>query len=452
MEIFKDFLRIEDKRNPLCEILISLSLLSTILVLIFGNINIFLKINQNNFIMFMFFCYLINLIFFNFYLYKKQKFIKKIFKTIILISIFYVVILFFDFISIHFYNFLENKLLLLKSKMPIFLVNTIFIIIFSFIILFLFLFKLMLIDILVQRKFKQDILIFLKGFISGIGDIIPGISGGTMLFILDIYQRTINSISNVTLKNLLKTAKYILTFKKKKLYNILKKLDIFFVLKLNLSIVLAIYILSKLIHFLLVHYDYFIKSFFLGLILISIIHIEKHLDKKNNYINLYSSIGFFIMISLLFLGEFNFNPTPLSMLIAGIVSISIMFIPGVSGSYILLIFGVYQYFVLYMGNIGKYFLELLPFYLGVILGFFIFPKIIKKILEKNYINSMNLIFGIIIGSLFLLGKEIFKDLKNKIDSNLLTTSNLYTEILLCIFFVIIGILVIYLIENFKNRK
>ena len=132
---------------------------------------------------------------------------------------------------------------------------------------------------------KNKILLFLKGLLMGICDIIPGISGGTIAFITGIYIRLINAIKNISPKLFYNI--FLSPFNKKNRENLkqdIKKIDLGFLFILFLGIGTALLLGSKIVKFLLNNYFIYTLCFFIGLILASskIIfdNIQNH-KKKN---------------------------------------------------------------------------------------------------------------------------------------------------------------------------
>lgn len=242
-----------------------------------------------------------------------------------------------------------------------------------------------------------------RGFCMALADSVPGVSGGTVAFILGFYDSFINSLNN-------------LVFGSKKE----KKEALFFLIKLGIGwmigMILAILVLTSLFE----NHIYEVSSVFLGFIIFSlplIIGEEKGV-LKGKYKNL---IFFLLGIVIVFLITY-FNPisgssnvvdiTHLSLglilyvFVAAMVAISAMVLPGISGSTLLLIFGLY----IPITSAIKEFLHLnfsyLPilvvFGLGVLMGIVTVIKGIKLALAKYRSATVYLILGLMIGSLYAI--------------------------------------------------
>ena len=111
-----------------------------------------------------------------------------------------------------------------------------------------------------NRSFTDYIVLSVKGFCMGASDVVPGVSGGTMAFILGIYEELIDAIKSFDLKGL----QFLVTLKFRPL---LDRISWQFLLAVGSGIFTAIFTLSGLLSWLLQNRPVFIWSFFLGLIL-----------------------------------------------------------------------------------------------------------------------------------------------------------------------------------------
>ena len=111
---------------------------------------------------------------------------------------------------------------------------------------------------------------FFKGFLMGVCDVIPGISGGTIAFITGIYQRLIEAVRQFSPKTII----HLIRLDRKEI----KKLDLPFLITLLSGILLAVIIMSRVVSFLLQNYFTFTISFFIGLILASSAAVFRNID------------------------------------------------------------------------------------------------------------------------------------------------------------------------------
>ncbi len=243
----------------------------------------------------------------------------------------------------------------------------------------------------------------IRGFCMALADSVPGVSGGTIAFILGFYDQFINSLNN-------------LVFGSKKE----KKEALFFLLKLGIGWVIGMVLAVLALTSLFANHIYEVSSVFIGFILFSlplIISEEKGV-LKGKYKNLLFLILGIVIVSLITY----FNPmngsenvvdiTNLSfglilyVFVAAMIAISAMVLPGISGSTLLLIFGLYipittaikEFLHLNFG----YFPILVIFGLGVLTGIAVVIKGIKTALSKYRSQTVYLILGLMLGSLYAI--------------------------------------------------
>ena len=243
-------------------------------------------------------------------------------------------------------------------------------------------------------KLGNSIIIFLKGMLMGIADLVPGISGGTIAFITGIYEDFIEALNNINLK--IFDGDLINQFTK-------KKFD--FLLILISGILFSILSFSKLLTYLLTNFNIELRSFFLGLILVSIIILYRSINQirliQVQYIFL---LIFSILSSFMIFNMSSFEPkvTVLYIFLCGVVCSLAMILPGISGAYILIILGTYEFLI---DKISNLFLDIdsikivCIFGFGFIIGIIFFSKFIKYLLLNFKKSTFVALIGLIIGSL-----------------------------------------------------
>ena len=249
---------------------------------------------------------------------------------------------------------------------------------------------------------KGSIILFLKGFLMGTCDVIPGVSGGTIAFITGIYSRLINAVKNIS-------PKLISDFfrDKKKFKEDVKNLDLVFLITLGLGIITAVFIGARVITFLLERYFVYTISFFIGLILISSKIIYNNI--KNHHLKniSFGIIGLLVGILLAILIPMEINPTLLYVFFGGFVAISAMFLPGISGAFLLLILGLYEFMLNVIRNIWENISFFIVFILGAILGMFTISRVISFLFKKDRCKTLYFLLGLVIGCLSIPIKKIY---------------------------------------------
>lgn len=233
---------------------------------------------------------------------------------------------------------------------------------------------------------------FIFGIILGIANIIPGVSGGTMAVILNIYDKILFALS---MKNL--------------------KKNITFLGALGAGVLLGIFSFSKAITYLFENYYMATNFCFIGLIIGSIpmLYRKAKLDRvrKKNWIPFVFALLFMAALAIIKLmpgasdGIFSVNelatlPKLGWFFISAFISTIGMILPGISGSFIMLLLGVYT---LTLKAISTFDLGILiPVGLGVLIGGVVGIKLVKTLLREHPQALYFAIIGLMIGSIFLI--------------------------------------------------
>ena len=275
---------------------------------------------------------------------------------------------------------------------------------------------------------KEIFLIFIRGFLMGSADTIPGVSGGTIALITGIYERLIHAISSIKfgfIKPLLK--RDFKGFKNK----LLEEIDFELFIPLILGIGVAILTLSKVITYLLEYHTAYTFSFFLGLILASAYILYTKLDEINIKLIILTIIG--IVLSYIFVGlnPIAANHSLIVLFISGLIAICAMILPGISGSFLLLLLGQYEYMLNSLNSLNI--TEIVVFIAGALIGILGFSKILNYLLENYESATMAFLIGIMVGTLRLPINQV--------------TSNLTGSWLVCLILAIIGVVLIIVLEK-----
>jgi putative membrane protein len=232
--------------------------------------------------------------------------------------------------------------------------------------------------------------VYLSGLLMGMADIVPGVSGGTMAFILGIYDRLINALSGVnkTSTNLLLKCDF------KGLWN---HFDLGFLLALGGGIVTSIVLFAQIITYWLATYPTYLWSFFFGLILASSVLLLKQINAFNVRILLvlFLGVGAGSVASVLVPAEF--DVTYSMIFFSGVVAICAMILPGISGSFLLLLMGMYETIIT---SIKSMQLDvIMTFGLGALIGLMSFSKLLKWLLSTYKALTLAFLTGVMLGAL-----------------------------------------------------
>lgn len=243
---------------------------------------------------------------------------------------------------------------------------------------------------------------FINGVCMAMADSVPGVSGGTIAFILGFYDKFIGSINDLI---------YEKGDKRKQAFLFLIKLGVGWVF----GMIAAVLVLSSAFE----SQIYFVSSLFMGFIIASIPLVLK--QEKESFIGHYGNvvaavIGAAVVCLITMLNQSSFMtgiqldslsiPLAIYIFIAGMIAISAMFLPGISGSTLLLIFGLYMPVITGIKEFLHLNLSFFPglciFGLGVIAGALSVVKGIKICLDRFRSKTMYMILGLMIGSLYAI--------------------------------------------------
>ncbi|MDB8544101.1 DUF368 domain-containing protein [Turicibacter sanguinis] len=243
----------------------------------------------------------------------------------------------------------------------------------------------------------------IRGFFMALADSVPGVSGGTIAFILGFYDQFIGSLNTLISKNNKE--------EKLKALNFLIKIGIGWAIGLIGSVLFLASIFEEHI--------YNISSLFIGFIIFSIPLIIKAEREtlRNKYINLVWTVtGILIVVAISVFnpissgGGINISLSNLNIgliiyvFLAGMIAISAMVLPGISGSTLLLIFGLYTTIIGAIKEVLTFNFNYVPilfiFGIGIITGILSTIKLIRHALENARSQMIYLILGLMIGSIY----------------------------------------------------
>lgn len=277
---------------------------------------------------------------------------------------------------------------------------------------------------------KDKIILGFKGFLIGLANIIPGVSGGTMAVSFGIYEEIIEIASNI-FKN----------FKK----------NMAFILPIGIGAVIAIALLSNVITICLDKYQVATPLLFVGLILGGLPAIVKNIGKKitkpTNLIVFSITILFmlFIYLGIKDAKDVDFTNVDaigyIILFIVGAIAAITMVVPGISGSFVLMLIGYYKPIVktvsdlTHFNNVIYNLCILIPFVFGVLFGIVSVSKLIKYCLKKYPEQTYSSIVAFVLSSVVLI---IYP---------LLNVSASITELIVGIVLLLMGSILTYKMEG-----
>lgn len=240
------------------------------------------------------------------------------------------------------------------------------------------------------------VLNFIRGFCMALADSVPGVSGGTIAFLLGFYDKFIGSLDNL------------ISGTKEE-----RKEAIFFLIKLGIGWIVGFVLAMLVLGSVFESHIYAVSSLFLGFVIFSIpiiVREEKEVLKGKYKNIIFAMIGAVIVVMISI-----FNPTAdvdiahltlgsaIYIFITGAIAITAMVLPGISGSTLLLIFGLYLPIVTGIKELlhlnFAYFPALCVAGIGMLVGIVSIIKIIRKCLENHRSQTIYFVIGLMIGSL-----------------------------------------------------
>lgn len=240
---------------------------------------------------------------------------------------------------------------------------------------------------------STDVSLFLKGLAMGAANVIPGVSGGTIALITGIYERLIDAIRrfDVTAIRLLLT---------RDLRGLWRHVDGHWLSTVLAGVVVSIFTLAKVFEFLLTYHERWTMAFFFGLILLSVVYVARGVTHWSMPTIASLVVGTAIAVGIALLAPASENANPGYLFVCGVVAISSMILPGLSGSFVLIIMGNYA---LVIGAISSLsFGILIPLAFGCAFGLVAFSHVLGWVFERAPNQTLALMTGFVLGSLVVI--------------------------------------------------
>lgn len=249
-----------------------------------------------------------------------------------------------------------------------------------------------------MNNLRKYLMVGLKGACMGAADVIPGVSGGTIAFIMGIYDEFVGSIASIN-------AEAVRLLLKGQFKAFWKHINGTFLVSLIAGIGLSVILLAGLMQTLLTVYPIQTWAFFFGLIVASSIFILRGISGWKPRDILMLVLGGVMGVTVCTLSPTQTPDALWFIFLSGAIAICAMILPGISGSFILLILGKYQYIMgtisgLVAGeNFGGNLLILCVFLAGAAVGILGFSKLLHWLLARWNKETLLVLAGFIIGSL-----------------------------------------------------
>jgi putative membrane protein len=331
-----------------------------------------------------------------------------------------------------------------------------------------------------EKTFSQKVYLFLKGLAMGAANKVPGISGGTVSFVLGFYEELIYSFQKVNKK----AFRLLISGRFRSFY---KYINGPFLVLIMTGSIFSYFSISLVLDYFLVHYELYVWSWFFGMIIGSIYYIGKDFGEWNvtNFVSLI--IGIAVGIGISFLSPAKENDNLWFVFICGIIGVSGMTLPGLSGSFILILLGNYVLLLVDSVNVLlnvmksvlsgdfsflndavkiRYLKIITVFTAGSAFGLVSFSHILGYVLKHYKPIVIAVIIGFITGSLgivwpwkskiFLKENDLF--LFDKKGDKIIKNYERYipdftiSETWIALFYILVGIVLILTIDYYGQKR
>ena len=232
--------------------------------------------------------------------------------------------------------------------------------------------------------------LFLKGMAMGAADVVPGVSGGTIAFITNIYEELIGNLSRFD-------AHAIKLLIRGQFRDLWSHIGGTFLAVLFAGILTSVLSLASILGYALEHHPTAIWSFFFGLVFASIFIVGRNITHWGTPQILSFIIGTAIAYWVTTLPAVGGTEHPLYLILCGALAICAMILPGISGSFILLLLGAYATVLSAVSDRNLLIIAYVG--IGAVAGLISFTKALKWIFEHYYSIAVALLSGFLLGSL-----------------------------------------------------
>lgn len=313
-----------------------------------------------------------------------------------------------------------------------------------------------------DRGLKEYAGLVAKGFCMGASDVVPGVSGGTMAFIMGIYEELIDSV------RLVGQPEFLRAVTKFQLKEAFQMLNWKFLTAVAVGILTAVLTLAPLLEGLLENQPVYLWSFFFGLVLASIFVVRNRIGEWRPAVIaalVIGAVGAFLIVGLVPAQSPN---SWWFLMLSGAIAICAMILPGISGSFILVLLGKYEYV---LGAVADRDLVTIGFVgVGAVIGIVTIAQLLGWLFKRYHDVTVAALIGLMAGSLrkiwpwkvdvawlqdaageFVLnsdGHQIVTEQHNYLP----TLADGGTEIAVAVILAIIGFTAVIVIERLANNE
>ncbi len=298
-----------------------------------------------------------------------------------------------------------------------------------------------------QRSLRQYLGLVGAGFAIGAANVIPGVSGGTMAFVLGIYEELILAIGRVS------DLGFVKTLLRLQLRKALNGLPWRLLLAVGVGVLLAVVSLAPVLERSFESRPVLVWGFFFGLVLASIPMVFRHLERPRSAGTLTSvALGAVTTFAFVGLVPVTTPEAPWFIALSGAIAISGMILPGVSGAFILVLLGKYRYILAAVND--RDVTVLLFFGIGIAAGLVGFVRFLSWLLEHHREVTIAALVGMMAGSLRKVWpwKEVLETTVDRhggllpiVESNILPSWNGETAV--AVGLALLGLFMVWMLER-----
>jgi putative membrane protein len=299
--------------------------------------------------------------------------------------------------------------------------------------------------------------ITLRGIAMGSADVVPGVSGGTIAFLVGIYEELIESIRMVGRPPFIRA---LLGFR---IVEALKIINFPFLLSLVIGIGLAVLTLAPGIEWMLENQPVLLWSFFFGLVVASVVTVARRIPRWTLSLGgalVIGAVGAYWLVGLVPVT----SPTAWWFLfLSGAIAICAMILPGISGSFILVLLGKYQYI---LGAVNdRNIIPIIWVGLGAAVGIVTFAQLLSWLFKRYHDITVAVLTGFMLGSLRKVWpwKEVLSTITGShgeaiptVERNILPpltqVGAFNLEVAYALGLAILGFVVVLAVETIANRR
>jgi putative membrane protein len=232
--------------------------------------------------------------------------------------------------------------------------------------------------------------LFFKGAAMGVADTVPGVSGGTVAFITGIYEELIESLAQIGPARLN-------DLRERGLRGFWYAINGHFLLTVFAGLLIALFSVAELMSWLISHHRVVLWAFFFGLIAASIPLVLGRVRQWRTGYVVWIALGIGVGLGVTLLGGGQTPDALWMVFLAGLIAVSAMVLPGISGSFLLLILG--QYEIMVRAAAERDVLTLAVFAGGAVIGLLSVARVLSKLFRRHHDATVALLTGFMAGSL-----------------------------------------------------